>query len=178
MDGVVTLDSGVFPIGPVWVVATDRGILRVIISDIDRDALIGQLRASSPGVVVSRQGRTGQRFLEELEAYFSGGLTSFSSPPLWRGTPFQESVWRQMHSIPYGTTRTYGEIAAALGLPRACRAVGRAAAANPLPILVPCHRVVAQHGLGGYSSGRWVKQWLIEHEQRSRPTERQRDNEH
>jgi len=178
MNGAVTLDSGVFPIGPVWVVATGRGILRVIISDIDRDTLVAELRADSPGLAVSRKGRTGLRFIEELEAYFSGGLTSFSSSPLWRGTPFQERIWRQMRSIPYGTTCTYGQMAAAVGQPRACRAVGRAAAANPLPILVPCHRVVAQNGLGGYSSGRWVKQWLIEHEQRSRPAERQHDDEH
>jgi O-6-methylguanine DNA methyltransferase len=69
------------------------------------------------------------------------------------GTDFQESVWRELKKIPRGQTRTYGEIAAAIGNPKAVRAVGSACGANPLPVFIPCHRVVAKNGLGGFGSG-------------------------
>jgi O-6-methylguanine DNA methyltransferase len=69
------------------------------------------------------------------------------------GTEFQQAVWREMKKIPRGQTRTYSEIAAAIGRPNAVRAVGTACGANPLPVFIPCHRVVARNGLGGFGSG-------------------------
>lgn len=80
------------------------------------------------------------------------------------GTDFQKSVWRELRKIPRGQTRTYGEIAAAIGNPRAVRAVGSACGANPLPVFIPCHRVVAKNELGGFGSGLPWKKLLLEME--------------
>ncbi|MEU0071783.1 methylated-DNA--[protein]-cysteine S-methyltransferase [Streptomyces sp. NPDC006332] len=102
---------------------------------------------------------------EELEAYFAGGLKEFTVELGLRGTPFQRSVWDQLRKIPYGETRTYGELADALGNPTASRAVGLANGRNPVGIIVPCHRVVgANGGLTGYGGGLDRKQRLLDFE--------------
>ncbi len=103
--------------------------------------------------------------IHQLTAYFAGELTAFDLPLRLQGAPFQRAVWEQLQQIPFGETRTYGQIAAALGKPGAARAVGAANAANPVVIIVPCHRVVAAGGkLGGYGGGLWRKMWLLRHE--------------
>ena len=101
-----------------------------------------------------------------LRAYFSGHSPLPPLPPLMpAGTAFQKAVWRQIVAIRPGTTTTYGEIARRLRRPGASRAVGQAVGANPLPVLIPCHRVLAAGGkLGGYSSGLPRKRWLLAHE--------------
>ncbi|WP_221356000.1 methylated-DNA--[protein]-cysteine S-methyltransferase [Streptomyces beigongshangae] len=102
---------------------------------------------------------------EELRAYFAGELKDFSVRLHLHGTPFQRSVWDQLRKIPYGETRTYGELADALGNPKASRAVGLANGRNPLGIIVPCHRVVgANGGLTGYGGGLERKQRLLDFE--------------
>ncbi|HSW50976.1 MAG TPA: methylated-DNA--[protein]-cysteine S-methyltransferase [Bryobacteraceae bacterium] len=106
-------------------------------------------------------------FLDEaarqLEAYFAGSRKVFDLPLDLRGTAFQRSVWRELLGIPFGQTRTYAEVARAIGSPRAVRAVGAANGANPVPIIVPCHRVVASGGgLGGYGGGVQLKRRLLE----------------
>jgi methylated-DNA-[protein]-cysteine S-methyltransferase len=85
----------------------------------------------------------------QLRAYFAGSLTEFDLPLNPAGSPFELRVWQQMQAIPFGETRCYGELAAALG--SAARAVGGACGRNPIPIVIPCHRVLAKSGLGGYS---------------------------
>lgn len=102
--------------------------------------------------------------VDELDRYFAGTLTSFSTPLDVRdGTPFQRRVWEELTRIPYGKTCSYGEIAAALGNPKASRAVGQANNKNRVPILIPCHRVIQADGsLGGYASGPEIKQALLE----------------
>ena len=100
---------------------------------------------------------------DQLAAYFQGRRKSFSLPlDLSAGTQFQRKVWRALQRIPYGKTKSYGEIAREIGSPQAARAVGMACGRNALPIIVPCHRVVA-HGnkLGGFSSGLWWKKRLL-----------------
>ncbi|MGC9530024.1 MAG: methylated-DNA--[protein]-cysteine S-methyltransferase [Candidatus Bipolaricaulaceae bacterium] len=98
----------------------------------------------------------------QLTAYLEGQLRSFDLPLRAHGTAFQVQVWQALSRLPYGRTVTYGELAAALGRPRAGRAVGRAVGANPLPIIVPCHRVVGRDGrLGGYGPGLWWKARLL-----------------
>jgi O-6-methylguanine DNA methyltransferase len=98
----------------------------------------------------------------QLSAYFSGELRSFSLDLEPQGSPFQLQVWQAILRIPYGQTRSYKDIAVEIGSPRASRAVGQAASANPIPILIPCHRVVGSRGeLGGYSGGREVKEVLL-----------------
>ena len=99
---------------------------------------------------------------EELTAYFAGELRTFTVPLRPVGTPFQLSAWDALRKIPYGETRTYGEIAAAIGKPRACRAVGMANNRNPISILIPCHRVIGAGGaLVGYGGGLEVKKFLL-----------------
>jgi methylated-DNA-[protein]-cysteine S-methyltransferase len=85
----------------------------------------------------------------QLEAYFAGRLRNFDLPLRPAGSSFEQQVWTHMRAIPFGQTRCYGELAAAIG--SAARAVGRACGRNPIPIVIPCHRVLARSGLGGYS---------------------------
>jgi len=105
------------------------------------------------------------RTIRQLSDYFSGELRTFDLPLRLQGTPFQLTVWEQLLTIPYGETLSYSDIARALGNPRAVRAVGAANGANPIVIIVPCHRVIAADGtLGGYGGGLWRKAWLMRHE--------------
>ncbi len=104
---------------------------------------------------------------DELERYFDGSLRGFSVPLDLKGTPFQKEVWGQLLKIPYGETRSYGEIAKTLGKPGASRAVGRANGDNYVAIVVPCHRVIeAGGGLRGYGGGLDRKKYLLELEQK------------
>ena len=107
--------------------------------------------------------------IRQLRAYFAGELTTFDLPLVPEGTPFQLKVWERLCEIPYGETISYGELARRMGNPNAARAVGLANGANPIPIVIPCHRVIAKRGLGGFMgavSGRElrVKEWLLAHE--------------
>jgi methylated-DNA-[protein]-cysteine S-methyltransferase len=100
--------------------------------------------------------------LAQFEAYFRGELRAFDLPLDPRGTPFQRQVWAAVARVPYGETRAYGEIAAAIGKPAAVRAVGLANGANPLPIVIPCHRVIGANGsLTGYGGGLEAKRRLL-----------------
>ena len=98
----------------------------------------------------------------QLTAYFQQRLQQFSLPLAPKGTPFQQRVWQGLLSIPYGCTLSYAQLAAHIGKAKACRAVGQANGKNPLPILIPCHRVIAANGgLGGYSAGYGMKEQLL-----------------
>lgn len=104
---------------------------------------------------------------DQLQAYFSNPQARFILPLAPGGTPFQQRIWQALRTIPSGSTVTYGALAKRLET--GPRAIGGACRANPLPVFIPCHRVVAQHGLGGYSGSRegalWdVKAWLLQHE--------------
>jgi methylated-DNA-[protein]-cysteine S-methyltransferase len=118
------------------------------------------------GPVTLKPGRTPVR--KEIEAYFDGDMKALSRIPVQTGgTGFQQEVWKELTNIEAGTTRTYGEIAAAIGRPKSCRAVGAANGANPVPIVIPCHRVIGANGtLTGYGGGLDRKKWLLEHESR------------
>ena len=103
----------------------------------------------------------------QLDAYFNGELTSFSIVLSHTGTPFQKQVWAALHTIPYGDTISYGELASRIGKPTASRAVGAANGANPLPIITPCHRVIgADKSLTGFGGGVETKRYLLALEQR------------
>jgi len=104
-----------------------------------------------------------QPYIVELEQYFAGKRREFSFPLDLRGTDFQLACWRALLAIPYGETRSYADIARAVGKPNACRAVGMANNRNPIAIVVPCHRVIASDGtLCGYGGGLDVKRKLLE----------------
>ena len=109
------------------------------------------------------------RAQRELEEYFAGRRRAFSVPLSIVGTPFQKKVWRALCGIPYGETRTYGEIAAMTGNEKAARAVGMANNKNPLPMFIPCHRVIGAGGaLTGYAGGLEIKKILLGIEERNR----------
>ncbi len=100
---------------------------------------------------------------DQLSEYFNGTRKTFTLPLCPRGTPFQLSVWELMQRIPFGRTMTYGRLAAALGNPNSARAVGGAANKNPLPLVIPCHRVVGARGrLTGFAAGLTVKRFLLD----------------
>jgi methylated-DNA-[protein]-cysteine S-methyltransferase len=106
--------------------------------------------------------------IRQLEAYFAGELQSFDLPLVPKGTAFQVGVWKQLCEIPYGDTISYGELARRIGNPKAARAVGLANGSNPIPIVIPCHRVIGSSGkLVGYGGGLEVKEKLLALECRS-----------
>ncbi len=109
-------------------------------------------------------GKALERARRELDLYFQGKLREFSVPLKLSGPPFYMRVWHALTTIPFGETRTYRQVAAQVGSPEAFRAVGNACAANPIAIIVPCHRVVAVGGLAGYGGGLHRKEWLLRHE--------------
>jgi len=103
--------------------------------------------------------------IKQLQAYFAGDLQQFSLKVNPQGTPFQQTVWSALQRIPLGETISYGELAKRIGNPNACRAVGRANGANPIPIIIPCHRVIGSAGgLVGFTAGLDLKARLLNHE--------------
>jgi methylated-DNA-[protein]-cysteine S-methyltransferase len=152
------------PLGPIWVAVSDRGLVAVEVSA-DREALNDQLARMDYDQVVIDQDKTAAA-LKEIQEYLDGGRKSFAMAIDWSVlTPFQERALRATYGIPYGRVRTYGEIARQLGNPRGARAVGRAEATNPMPLVIPCHRVIgADGGLHGYGAGEGLKTkaWLLE----------------
>lgn len=107
---------------------------------------------------------------EQLRKYFAGTLKQFNLPIKPEGTPFQLQVWEQLVTIPYGKTITYGEIAARFGMRNGARAVGLANGANPISIIIPCHRVIGAGGkMTGYGGGLWRKEWMLKLEKNHSP---------
>lgn len=127
------------------------------------DEALRALRFSS-GANADAPNALTQAACTQLRQYFSGTRTAFSLPLLPQGTPFQQCVWFALAQIPFGKVATYGQLAAAIGRPTACRAVANAVGQNPLLILLPCHRVVAADGLGGFSAGQDKKRQLLRQE--------------
>ena len=120
-----------------------------------------------PGWQESRRGAVAEA-IRQLQEYFVGQRTGFDLPLAPKGTEFQRAVWRQLQEIPYGETISYGELARRVGNPKASRAVGSANGANPLPIVIPCHRVIAGDGsMGGFGGGLPTKEILLALEQRT-----------
>lgn len=135
------------------------------------DEFLWRIRGSEKGTRCDREAsQVLARAAEQALEYFAGRLFRFDLPLELRGTPFQISVWKQLMQIPFGMTRSYGEIAEIIGQPTAYRAVGNANGRNNLPIFIPCHRVLAAGGkLGGFTGGIGLKQRLLTHEARWMP---------
>jgi AraC family transcriptional regulator of adaptative response/methylated-DNA-[protein]-cysteine methyltransferase len=152
------------PLGPMLAAASDEQL--VLLEFVDRRALptqISRIRKRMGAVFVPGRNRLIDQTTHELSEYFSGERRDFSVPIASPGTAFQQDVWNALLQIPYGETRSYGEVARTLGRPSAVRAVGRANGHNALAIVVPCHRVVGSGGkLVGYGGGLWRKQRLLE----------------
>jgi methylated-DNA-[protein]-cysteine S-methyltransferase len=148
------------PVGPLRLYFTDQGLT----------ALEFAGEGSSPGPESDEPPPHLKPLIEtvkqQLKVYFAGVPTDFSTLALDpRGTPFQRRVWQELQKIPRGQAISYKELAARVGNPQASRAVGQANGRNPIPLIIPCHRVINANGsLGGYSSGLERKRWLLRHE--------------
>jgi methylated-DNA-[protein]-cysteine S-methyltransferase len=155
-----TADS---PLGQVLVAATPRGLVKVALPNEETDKVLAALAASVSPRILEHPGRLDEA-RRELEEYFDGRRTSFDLPVDWRlSHGFRRRVLRELPRIPYGETRTYSEIAASAGNPRAQRAAGSACGSNPVPLVVPCHRVVRTGGqIGNYGGGPEMKEFLLE----------------
>ncbi|MBX9584006.1 MAG: methylated-DNA--[protein]-cysteine S-methyltransferase [Gemmataceae bacterium] len=151
-------------LGRVVLAATARGVCAVSLADTD-DELAGFLGAEFPAARLDRDDAGLRGWLEELLRHLAGDQPHLGLPLDVRATAFQRRVWEELRRIPYGETRTYAEVAAAVGSPAAVRAVARACATNPASVVIPCHRVVGSDGkLTGYRWGLARKQKLLERE--------------
>ncbi len=156
-------DSMPSPRGECVLLASDAGLVWVGTpgTTLDKGLLWAKKRGWSENAIQTPHPVL-QQAKDELHRYFIGEKMSFSVPLDLRGTAFQTSVWRELCTIPYGETRSYGELALAIGRPNAPRAVGAANGANPIAIIVPCHRVIGSNGaLTGYGGGIPTKSWLL-----------------
>ena len=151
------------PFGPLLLAATPRGLVRVSLPDYDPEETLEELAARISPRVLEAPGRLDDA-RRELDLYFEGKLTEFDLPLDWQLTDgFRKRVQRAINRIPYGQTRSYTEIARSAGNERAVRAAGSACGSNPIPIVVPCHRVLRSGGaLGGYGGGLPMKEALLE----------------
>ena len=148
-----TLDT---PLGTLTLEASERGLSSIRFPNQPK-SIAGRL--TSNNVI--------KRAKQELTAYFASQLKEFSLPLDWHGTAFQESVWQALTAIPFGEAVSYADIARAIGRPQSARPTGRAVGRNPLPIIVPCHRVIgSDHTLTGFTGGLDIKVALLELEGR------------
>lgn len=154
------------PIGTMLAVSDDQGRLRALDwVDYEDRMLLLLRRQYRPDRVSLREARAPAAIRDGIAAYFAGVLDAVDDLPVHTGgTAFQRTVWQALRRIPAGTTTTYGALAQELARPSARRAVGAANGANPICIVVPCHRVVGAAGLTGYGGGLHRKEWLLTHE--------------
>jgi methylated-DNA-[protein]-cysteine S-methyltransferase len=150
------------PFGPILLAATDRGLVKVGLPNQDPDSVLEELASAISPRVLEVPGELDQA-RRELDLYFEGRLREFDVPLDWRlSRGFRRKVLRATARLPYGTTASYAEMAARAGSARAFRAAGSALGSNPIPIVVPCHRVLRGGGaLGGYGGGLEMKESLL-----------------
>ncbi|QTP53908.1 methylated-DNA--[protein]-cysteine S-methyltransferase [Billgrantia sulfidoxydans] len=161
------LDRLPSPVGELRLVGDDQGALRALEFD-SHDERLHRLLGRHYRHYELVEGSAPEAIRQALEAYFDGDPSHLDAVPVATGgTEFQRLVWQALRRIPAGTTISYGELAARIGRPGASRAVGLANGANPVAIVVPCHRVIGANGtLTGYGGGLPRKRWLVEHERR------------
>jgi len=147
----------------VFVASTERGVCMVDFLKTEK-IFLRRLKERFPGKII-RDNRKHRHGVNQLKKYMKGELQRFDCKLDFRGTPFQKRVWSVLAKIPYGQTRSYKEIARAIGHPKAFRAVGNANGRNSIPLIIPCHRVVESNGrLGGFGHGVKVKKQLLDFE--------------
>jgi AraC family transcriptional regulator of adaptative response/methylated-DNA-[protein]-cysteine methyltransferase len=155
------------PLGPMIAVASEQGLCLLEFGDRRMlESEFTDLQQRLDAVLLPGTNEFTQAAVQQMDEYFAGTRKSFFIPLHAPGTAFQQRVWAALREIPFGEIRSYGEIAAAIGEPKAMRAVGTANGMNRLAILIPCHRVIGADGaLTGYGGGLWRKDWLLRHEQ-------------
>ncbi|MEC7785786.1 MAG: methylated-DNA--[protein]-cysteine S-methyltransferase [Nitrospinota bacterium] len=154
------------PIGLTGLVATSNGLI-LIINNLKNESSIKQYLSLLTNAEITKQPSEFKDLVKQFSLYFKGTLRIFDFPlDLSLGTPFQQKVWKKLLTIPYGKTRSYKWLASKIKNPQASRAVGNANGMNPLPIVIPCHRIIKENGdLGGYTGGIVIKRFLINLEQ-------------
>jgi methylated-DNA-[protein]-cysteine S-methyltransferase len=154
------------PVGEAFLVTDSEGALRAFDWTDHEDRMLRLLRRQYGAAPQLEVGTGPKAIREAFAAYFAGAVDALAATP-WRtgGTLFQRKVWAALCEIPAGSTESYGELASRIGLPKAVRAVGLANGANPVGVIVPCHRVIGANGsLTGYGGGIERKRWLLAHE--------------
>lgn len=149
------------PVGTLTLVSTERGLCYVGLPNSTGAAARTFVSRHFPGAAIKPGGKINREAARQLRAYFDGRLTRFSVPLDLQAPAFHKKVLGRVKAIGYGKTKTYGQIAASLGNPKSARAVGGANRSNPVPIIIPCHRVVAANGLGGYGGGVALKKTIL-----------------
>ena len=163
----LTLDRVATPVGEVLLVTDREGAVRAL-DFADYEARMTRLLGRhAPGALVV-EGRAPETVRRAVEGYFGGDVRALDGVAVKTGgTEFQRMVWKALRAIPAGETRTYGQLAAAIGSPKAVRAAGLANGQTPVAVIVPCHRVIGANGaLTGYAGGLERKRWLLDHERR------------
>jgi methylated-DNA-[protein]-cysteine S-methyltransferase len=147
----------------VFVASTEGGVCMVDFLK-SEEVFLRRLKEKFPGKII-RDDRKNRNVLNQLKKYLKGELQRFDCKLDFKGTPFQKKVWSALAKIPYGRTRSYKDIARAIGHPKAFRAVGNANGQNSIPLIIPCHRVIGSNGgLGGFGHGVKVKKQLLDFE--------------
>jgi methylated-DNA-[protein]-cysteine S-methyltransferase len=161
----LTLDRVATPVGEVLLVTDAEGAVRALDFADYESRMLRLLGRHSPGFALTA-GSAPEPVRRAVEAYFSGDVRALDGLAVkTSGTAFQRTVWAALRAIPPGETRSYGQLAAAIGSPRAVRAAGLANGQNPVAVIVPCHRVIGSNGtLTGYAGGLERKRWLLRHE--------------
>jgi O-6-methylguanine DNA methyltransferase len=153
------------PVGALAVVVSEQGLCAVEFGGENFPGALKGPAYQGRRIILVEDCEVTRPFVRELQAYFDGALREFSVPLDLRGTDFQKQCWRALLRIPYGATQTYADVAKHVGRPTAFRAVGMANHSNPVPIVVPCHRVLASSGsLCGYGGGLHIKEHLLRFE--------------
>jgi methylated-DNA-[protein]-cysteine S-methyltransferase len=161
------LERWASPLSPLLLVTDDDGMLRVL-EFADLESRMLRLLREHYGTYTLNDGPAPAAITRSLDAYFNGEIDALDDiPTATGGTPFQREVWRALRTILPGVTISYGQLAEKIGRAGSARAVGAANGANPIPIVVPCHRVIGANGtLTGFASGLPRKRWLLDHESR------------
>ncbi|WP_457573735.1 methylated-DNA--[protein]-cysteine S-methyltransferase [Desulfolithobacter sp.] len=143
------------PIGPIRIIADRQGLCRIILAGTSHHGLVPETTPSTDPVLSQAR--------QQITEYFKGDRRDFTLPLSIRGTPFEKKVWNVLQTIPWGEVWSYGQAGRALGDRNLARAVGRAAGANPLPLVIPCHRVIgADRSLTGFAAGIEMKKYLLQ----------------
>lgn len=168
MERLVEVSSFPATWGLIWVASTSSGICAITLRG-GRPAIEKRLRSRIGIVLIQDAQGNHEKIHRQLEEYFQGERREFETELDLRGTPFQMQTWRTLMEIPHGATCSYRDIAVKMGRPQAMRAVGQATGTNPVPIIVPCHRVIRANGkLGGFGGGVDIKEHLLNLEARFR----------
>ena len=154
------------PLGQMIAIASDDALYYLKFIDCeDSEQDMSRFQQRTQCLIVPGKTEPIESIESELTTWFSQRLNTFKTPLCLLGSPFQNSAWEALRDIPYGETQSYVEQATAIGKPFACRAVANAYKANPLAIVIPCHRIIHRNGsIGGYNGGQDRKRWLIHHE--------------